>query len=457
MGFNVVRLGFHWHKVEPEPGKYDQQYLKDLQSLVDRFTAKDIYIILDMHQDMWSPIYCKGHGIPPAYAQPYNTPEYQHGGVKAYPEPATTPEYGPDGMVTQACCDKMESGVFGWATSYLTYATGAASQRLYDNEDGLLDRYGDFWQTVARMFQNYSSVLAYEIMNEPWLGDAPLSLEELFNISNPHRNLWFPGVSDKENMQKLNSALHKAIRWVDNNTIIFFEPATGGNYLDAFDCGYDEGPGGVEYNDKQALAYHVYCPIIDDKTTSSFIRYLIEVLSLEACDGLTDFMFDNRHDDTERLGLAGFLTEFGNVGTTQISAEDIDFGADKMDSFLHSWSYWYLTPEPGMNMSRPDLKALTRTYAQAVPGKVISMSFDLDSAHFTLMYSPSKDEETFSQPVEVYNNAPVHYPYGVEWSTEPEGALKAEIHNVTIVFYHTDVAKGIPQVILHIFPKAPRV
>ena len=30
---------------------------------------------------------------------------------------------------------------------------------------------------------------------------------------------------------------------VDSNTISFFEPATGGNYVGAFHCGYDEGAG----------------------------------------------------------------------------------------------------------------------------------------------------------------------------------------------------------------------
>jgi hypothetical protein len=54
--------------------------------------------------------------------------------------------------------------------------------------------------------------------------------------------------------------LHKYIRTVDDDHIIFFEPATGGNIIGAFPLGYGTGPGGDAYNDRQALAYHVYCP-----------------------------------------------------------------------------------------------------------------------------------------------------------------------------------------------------
>ena len=50
--------------------------------------------------------------------------------------------------------------------------------------------------------------------------------------------------------------LHNAIRNNDNEHVIFFEKAlidfTGS-------CGFDEGPGGVAYNDRQAYSYHIYC------------------------------------------------------------------------------------------------------------------------------------------------------------------------------------------------------
>ena len=52
------------------------------------------------------------------------------------------------------CCS-----LFGWASSYITYAVGAAAQRLYDNDNGTLDAYGLFWSRVAARFTNTPGVL----------------------------------------------------------------------------------------------------------------------------------------------------------------------------------------------------------------------------------------------------------------------------------------------------------
>ena len=40
---------------------------------------------------------------------------------------------------------------------------GAASQRLYDNDNGILDDYGQFWAKVATQFSNTSAILGYEV------------------------------------------------------------------------------------------------------------------------------------------------------------------------------------------------------------------------------------------------------------------------------------------------------
>ena len=35
---------------------------------------------------------------------------------------------------------------------------------------GLLDQLAEYWWKVASEFKNYSSILGYEIINEPWAG-----------------------------------------------------------------------------------------------------------------------------------------------------------------------------------------------------------------------------------------------------------------------------------------------
>ena len=179
-------------------------------------------------------------------------------------------------------------------------------------------------------------------------GRCPLSLEELNLETNKHWTLWFPKLADPTNMKTLYKALHDAIRQVDDKAVIFFEQATGGNYLDAFSLGIDEGPGGMPYNNRQALSYHVYCPKIDWpwQNTRSFWQEIKEILNLEACDLFQDLLFAVRDDDAGPIGVEEILSEFGAVGNSPIGTDVIDFVRNKMDSFLHSCTLWFLTPNP---------------------------------------------------------------------------------------------------------------
>lgn len=87
------------------------------------------------------------------------------------------------------------------------------------------------------------------MINEPWAGDV---------YQDPKRLL--PGVAEKNYLQPLYEYLHKAIRVEDDQKIIFFEGLT----IDYWPNAFTEGcPGGVEFNDRQALAYHIYCPLQD--------------------------------------------------------------------------------------------------------------------------------------------------------------------------------------------------
>ena len=63
-------------------------------------------------------------------------------------------------------CEAVSNGPFGWATSYISYSIGAAAQRLYDNDQGILQRYADFWVMMAKRFKDNPGVLGYELLNE---------------------------------------------------------------------------------------------------------------------------------------------------------------------------------------------------------------------------------------------------------------------------------------------------
>lgn len=413
-------MGFHWHMVEPVAGEYNETYIQNVVDLVEKLNEHSMYVILDMHQDCWSPRYCDAHGIPSEYAQGYNTSDYKPGGSKAYPEPIVKPTYDTKGHITN--CGDVSNHLIGWASCYITYAVGAASQRLYDNDQGILDRFGKFWQLIASKVGKYPNVLGYELLNEPWLGDVPLSFAELIP-TNPNWDLWFPKVSDRRNMANMYKELHNYIRKVDNDTIIFFEPATGGNFLDAFPVGFEEGPGGPQYNDRQALSYHVYCPFIDTKNASDFIQYLLRILSVGSCNLLNDVMYDIRRDDARKLNLAGFLTEFGNAGSGVAAEETINFAANKMDEFLHGWTYWYLTPDPMVKNSTV-IRALARPFPHKIAGIPSLFQFDPQTKNFTLEYLPCEEKPCVDALTEIFTSKNYTYGAGMEYSTQSRNIYK---------------------------------
>ncbi len=86
-GYNVIRLPISWHNLEPVAPvwnaasssyihTWNQTYLNDLKSIVTNARAAGIMVIVDMHQDYWSPAlhnitnwngtqgYCEGVGMP---------------------------------------------------------------------------------------------------------------------------------------------------------------------------------------------------------------------------------------------------------------------------------------------------------------------------------------------------------------------------------------------------------
>jgi endoglycosylceramidase len=63
----------------------------------------------------------------------------------------------------------------------------------------------------ATRFKSKPYLLAYELINEPWVGDM---------YADP--KLLLPGEADVKNLQGLYAALHKAIRKIDNETILMY-------------------------------------------------------------------------------------------------------------------------------------------------------------------------------------------------------------------------------------------
>ena len=183
-GFNVVRLGVIWAGVEPQPGVYDAAYIDSIRQTVDMLAAHGIYTIIDMHQDLYSAS-LGGEGAPEWATKTGGLPNRSFGFPGSY---------------------------------YLNPAETAAWDGFWNNTTaangiGLEDNYAKAWETVAAAVAGNTSVIGYDIMNEPFPGTSwlPTLLGSPFYAT--------------QQLTPMYNQVAAAIRAVDPNTALFVEPA----------------------------------------------------------------------------------------------------------------------------------------------------------------------------------------------------------------------------------------
>lgn len=140
MGLNALRLPFQWSGVEPtENGGFDEAYIDRIAKVVDACRAAGLLVLLDSHQDLWSPA-TGDDGAPPWASLPAPPPRDPDAAVRL--------------GAAQACFNTF----------------------LGDSPDGtrLRGRYGKMLAHVAARFAHDDAVLGVEIMNEPLAAYAPL-------------------------------------------------------------------------------------------------------------------------------------------------------------------------------------------------------------------------------------------------------------------------------------------
>ena len=142
-GFNCIRYGIIWDGLEPEPGVINEKYLREIDKRVKWAADNDIWLILDMHQDLYSRKYSDGAPLWATFDD--NLPHVQ-GDV--------------------------------WSDAYLV---SPAIHRVFDNfwsnkkacdSIGIQDHYVNAWKVVAERYADSSSVAGFDIMNEPFMGSS---------------------------------------------------------------------------------------------------------------------------------------------------------------------------------------------------------------------------------------------------------------------------------------------
>ena len=218
IGANVVRLGVMIEGLFPASATPNASYLPAIKAQVDLLWQAGIYSILDLHQDVLSAQIC-GEGVPEwmfnvsnLHSLPFPLPAAFANVSKADP---TTGQYVP----APDCAPRGLLKFIGWSQFYMTDSSGKAWDHLFHNTSLLGHMIEQHWLTVATYFKGHPGILAYEMMNEPWVGD---------HVANPLL-LLKGGVAEALNVGPFMTRIHAAIRTADPTTMTLYAPAEVNN------------------------------------------------------------------------------------------------------------------------------------------------------------------------------------------------------------------------------------
>ncbi|KAJ4461998.1 putative Glycoside hydrolase [Paratrimastix pyriformis] len=418
-GFNHVRLGVMWPGVQPTSTTTDTEYLNTMGRMIDLLHSYNISTLVDCHQDILSRKLC-GEGAPDWAISTTNGLAFSHPSAHKFTVDPVT-QY-PD------LKDCLSHPFFVY---YMSDQACLASQHLYNNTGILQDKFVEYWSSVVAALKGHEGVMGYELLNEPWPGDI---------YTNPLL-IGLSGYADKHNLVPMYRRLHEAIRRIDTDHMIFFEPAV----TDYWTSGFQEGPGGKEYNDRQVYSYHIYCSLDTNRT---------DPRSKTVCKGEDSESWATRKKDIKRLGCGSFLTEFGASTDHSIAIHELNYMGNQADKYMENWDYWQfkyfqdLTTADALegfydsngNLEVSKVRALSRTFAPAIAGVPVSMAFDPETALYNLKYNPNPAAKG---PTEIYLNEAWYYPHGFDVTITPPGAAQwAKVATNRIEVTHTAASRG---------------
>ncbi|HEX4864277.1 MAG TPA: cellulase family glycosylhydrolase [Acidimicrobiales bacterium] len=173
-GFDFIRLTISWSLLEPTPGSYSQQYLDRIAQVVGWAREQGVYVLLDMHQDNYSRF------IPdqaPLNLNPVagTAPEQPNHADGAPAWAVVTSGVPPEALGGQAELGSAVEAAFTsfWFNLTPTDGSGGPFPQGAAPGPGLEDHYLGAMAALAQRFEHDSTVVGYELMNEPLPGFIP--------------------------------------------------------------------------------------------------------------------------------------------------------------------------------------------------------------------------------------------------------------------------------------------
>ncbi len=392
-GFDFIRLAVTWQNLEPKPEKYNETYLQSIDKIFRLAEKYGVYILIDMHQDLFSGNAGRsvGDGAPDWAAVLDNT--------------------------------KPRKEIFVWADGYFFGRWVRKSFDHFWNNDkvygkGLQDRYCDLWKMLAARYGESKALFGFDLMNEPFPGSMSnkmfirllksIGREVIFSKKiNTGKLLKSVFTGDQKSMldciggdvirdvmervdalsaefdyQKYSPFLNKttaAIREITKNGIVMMEQS----YL--CNSGIKQSVPAITVNGKrepnQCFGPHAYDFTVD----TPLYQY--------ANSDRVKAFFTEIHNTQLRLEIPVVVGEWGgcsdNTDTSWFphAYELLDF----FDERQWGQAYW---DYHGDDLDSPLMTMLSRTHPVAVAGDIIKYGYDRQNNVFTLSFNAEKSDET---------------------------------------------------------------
>jgi uncharacterized membrane protein HdeD (DUF308 family) len=457
LGFNIIRLLVSWKAIEPRPNPNldellpeGKKYLEYMKEIIDELYARNLFVILDFHQDIANEAY-GGDGFPDWAV----TIDEEHEKPKAPTKPDKKWQF--KYMINKSLKETLKSF---WQNDLTNLDEGLKNYPVRTHLEKTIGQTVRFFKSLNGGL-GHQGILAIEPFNEPHPNTIPKKEFEVNNLMEYYRNV--------------NSEIEK----FDKSLFIFIEPRV--DWIMPTDTGgmpakYGASPLEVKSTfgmdfiknvmvDKRLVTKRLETYLPDDlASVSRFGKN--GVLSFHYYDTMAvassfvkipeslytykvefPMLFAQLYLAATERGLVPFITEFGAFQEAEQVREYLDLQYKQIEALLLNATIWnydlYNTEEGkdnwnyenysllGPNMKPRNVDAVARPYpmrSSAEPGLIF---FDIDSKYASIIL---KGKVVTDEPTIVYIPFDIHYsPDFTVWSTSNE--LKWDKANNILYWY----------------------
>jgi hypothetical protein len=457
LGFNIIRLLISWKAIEPRPNSNleellpeGKKYLEHMKIIIDELYARNLYVILDFHQDIANEVY-GGDGFPDwAVAI-----DEEHEKPKAPTKPDKKWQF--KYMINKSLKETLKSF---WENDLTNLDEGLKNYPVRTHLEKTIGQTVKFFKSLNGGL-GHPAIIAVEPFNEPHPSTIPKKDFEVKFLVDYYRNV--------------NSEIEK----FDKSLFIFIEPRV--DWIMPTDTGgmpakYGASPLEVKstfgmdfiknvmvdkklvtkkletylpsnlhsisrFGNNGVLSFHYYDTMA---VASSFVKipeslytYKIEF----------PMLFSQLSQAATERGLIPFITEFGAFQEAEQIRDYLDLQYDQIEALLLNatiWNYDLYNTEEGKDnwnyenysLLGPDrtprnVDAVARPYPMRSSAEPSLIFFDIDSKYASIVL---EGKVVTDEPTIIYIPFDIHYsPEFTVWATSNE--LKWDKVNNLLYWY----------------------